>query len=108
MLTTMSLVTKLNQVTYAQKVRWIRRVLRLRQRDLARILNVTPGAICQWERAYFVPEGANQQVIEALYRQAKKKRTGELQKIGDGIVKGLVAGAAIAGFIALLAALFEE
>ena len=108
MLTTVSLVTKLNQVTYAQKVRWIRGVLKLRQKDLARILNVTPGAICQWEKDYFDPEGANRQVIEALYHQAKKKRAGKLREIGDGIVKGLVTGAAIAGFIGLLAALFEE
>ncbi len=95
-------------MTYAQRVKWIRKALNLTQRDLARILNVTPGAVCQWERDYFIPEGANQRVIEALYIQAKKKHVQELREIGNKIVKGIITGVAVAGFIALLAELFKD
>ena len=57
-------------MTWASKIKWFRRRLGLEQKQLAKVMNVSPAAVCRWEKGDLVPEGGNRQLVDALYRQA--------------------------------------
>ena len=95
-------------MTWARKIWWVRTRLGFQQRQLAELLNVSPAAVCRWEKGNLVPDGGNRQLLETLYRQARAKEVEELKKIGKKILAAIAAGTAIAALILLLASLFRK
>jgi hypothetical protein len=54
---------------------------------MAYILNVTPSALCRWEKRVAVPDGGNRQLIDLLYLNVRKKPEKRLAPVREELSK---------------------